>query len=266
MATNYIRTGMADFRTKFWPVTYNLFLSNLKAKYVRSILGPAWLILEPALFISITTLVFSHTFENNVGSIPYALFVMPGLLIWSFFFSQTQASTSVFLSNRELLTNTTVPKEAIIFSKCLMGALDYLVRLIILLVWIWIYTGSVPVIGLIASLLVGVNLLISLFGISMLLAISNTYYRDFSSIVPILLQLFFYASPVIYPLSVIPTKWLWLIQLNPVAIMIEFLRSGLFENQINLVSLGAFSSWSLGIYCLTWLVFKKFGTKLVEEL
>jgi lipopolysaccharide transport system permease protein len=220
-----------------------LVWKSLKIRYKQTVLGASWALLQPLA----TMVVFSVIFGRLVGlkgdyNIPYPLFVFAGLLPWTFFSSAlTQSSTSI-VSSANLVTKVYFPRIFIPLSATLVPVVDFLLGLIVFFglfgwygIWPHWHTVFVP-------FFLGIAFLAAL-GTSLILSALNVRYRDVQYIVPFLSQIWLYLTPVIYPVSLIPHRWHWVLALNPMAGVVDGLRwsvlgKGLPEFSVYAISLG----------------------------
>jgi lipopolysaccharide transport system permease protein len=211
---------------------------DIKVRYKQTLLGAAWAILQPLL----TTLVFTLFFGvlAGVGSdgIPYPVFAYAGLLPWTFFANSVTQSSNSLVGNANLITKVYFPRIIIPSAAVGAGLVDFAIAFLVL-VGMMIYYR----IGLAwSSLMLPVLALhITLFSIAvgMWLSALNVKYRDIRFVLPFLIQLWMFVSPVIYPSSMIPERWRWLLMLNPLTGIIENFRAALFaQKQFEWVSLG----------------------------
>lgn len=219
-----------------------LIWRDLKVRYKQTLLGVGWVLLQPIL----ATLIFSIVFGRLAGvpsdGIPYPLFAFSGLLAWNYFAGAlTRAGTSL-IQNVNLITKVYFPRLIIPIAGVLVGLVDFAISLITLIVLLLIY--STPLTWKI--LLIPVFLLIGIlaaFGASLWLSALSVRYRDVNHLLPFLIQVWMYATPVVYPASMFPAQWRPLLGLNPMAGVVEGFRWALvgsahFPGSLLYISLG----------------------------
>lgn len=192
---------------------------EIKTRYKHSILGFLWVVINPLLQMLIIGFVFSIFIK-----IPnYFLFLLSGFLPWQFFsFSLTKA-TSSFVSERSLLQKAPFPKEAIPLSIIFANFFHLLVSLILLGIYLWIFKLFVfPQILILPMVLFW--LLIITIGLSLLTASLEVKYRDVGYLIHSVAMLWFYATPVLYSLNLVPFRFLWLFSINPLASIFEMIH------------------------------------------
>ena len=204
-----------------------LVRSELSLRYKQTILGPAWVLLEPVLQMIVFTLVFGRIRQTEGVDITvaYPIFVYSGLLPWTYFrFVLTKASANL-LTNKEVIDRVYFPREYLILSTIISGAFDYAISMLILFVLMVVY--HVPFrleILLCVPLLAGLAVLT--MGVSLILCIWFARYRDVRYMVPYMIQAWMFLSPVIYPPSFLSSNQ-WLLSLNPLTGYLENFRAAL---------------------------------------
>jgi len=203
---------------------------DIKVRYKQTFLGVAWALLQPltAMIIFSIFLGILVKVPSDPG-IPYPIFVLCGLLPWQLFSqSLTQASNSL-IENERLITKIYFPRLLIPFASILAGLLDFAIALVLFaFLMLYFHVPLRPTI-LLLPLLVAFVVMTAL-AVGLWLSALNAQYRDFRYALPFIVQVWFYASPVVYPNSIIPVQWQILYGLNPMAGVIEAFRWALLGN------------------------------------
>jgi homopolymeric O-antigen transport system permease protein len=239
---------------------YFLTWRDVKVRYKQTLLGAAWAILQPLLTMLIFTLLFGWLGGFKSEGIPYPIFAYGGLLIWTFFSNSVTNSGNSLVGSSNLITKIYFPRMIIPAAAVAAGLVD-LVLAFVIQIALMIYYGvhvtwaitMVPVLIVLATLLA--------LGVGMWLSALNVKYRDVRYAIPFLIQLWMFASPIIYPLSMLPAKWQWVLTLNPLTGIIQNFRVALFGNQ-------AFDWKSLGISALITfvvLIYSAFSFRRMER-
>lgn len=231
---------------------------DLKVRYRQTLLGVAWVVIQPLL----TMIVFAFLFGRIVGvpsdGIPYPLFAITGLVPWGFFASAVTRGGSSVVGSAHLITKVYFPRLIIPSAAVAAGLLDLAISFLLVVVMFLVY-GRTPSTGIVLlPLLVALTVLLAL-GIAFLTSGLNVKYRDVGQLLPFLVQIGMFATPIIYPLSM-AGKWRWLLMLNPMTGIIEGFRSALFGLRLNVEALGI----SVAITFLL-LVFAAFAFRRVEK-
>ena len=231
---------------------YFLVERDIKVRYKQTVLGVAWAILQPVFTMIVFTVIFGRFAKIPSDGLPYAIFVFAGLLPWTFFASNIGQASMSLLNQQSLLTKIYLPRLFIPASAIGSGLVDLLVAFVVFAALMAYYGISLSWNVLAVPLLIALTAAASL-GAGLSLAALIVTYRDFRYVVPFLVQTLMYVSPVIYPVSMVPTEWQPLLALNPMAGIIDGFRSSLLGVPWNLTTLGisAVSSFILlahGLY------------------
>lgn len=201
----------------------------IKTRYKRSALGVLWTMLNPLLMMVVLTVVFSQIFRFSVEH--YPVYILCGIVIWNFFSGSTSGAMGEMLWSGELLTRIYVPKSIFTVSSIGTGLLNLLLSLIPLFL-ISIALG-VPITP--ALLLTPLAVLIVTgfaLGMGLLLSTITVFFADMLPVYEVILRIWFYATPIIYPLEIVPERLLWLIKLNPMYYMVELFRQPLLNGTV----------------------------------
>lgn len=206
---------------------YFLMWRDIKVRYKQTLLGAAWAIIQP-LF---TMLIFALFFGKLVGvpsdNIPYPLFAYSGLLLWMYFANAVVNSGNSLIGNANLITKVYFPRMLIPASAVAAGLMDFAISSVILCGLLIYYGVALSWNFILLPILVLLLTLLAL-GIGMWMSALNVKYRDIRYALPFVIQLWMFISPIIYPLSVVPQKWRWVLAFNPLTGIIEGFRALLF--------------------------------------
>ena len=205
---------------------------NFVVNYRQTVLGPLWYLAQPLITTAIYTLVFSVIVRLPTDSVPPILFYLSGGIMWTNFSTNLMTTSDVFVANMGLFGKVYFPRLAVPVATTITNlitlALHFIVFCCVYLIMIWRGEVGAPTIWFVLSpLLFLVNTLLA-FGCGLILSALTTRYRDLTSMVGSAMQLWMYATPVIYPLSQIPASWRPYLALNPISTSIELFRYVLF--------------------------------------
>ena len=206
---------------------YFLTGRDIKIRYKQTALGAVWAIIQPLFPMLIFTLFFGRLAKVPSDGIPYSVFAYAGLLPWTYFASAVGNSSNSIVGSSNLISRVYFPRMIIPASAVLASLLDFFIAfglLAVLMVW---HRIPVTLSTLMLIPLVIVLTVLSL-GIGMLFSGWTMKYRDVRFALPFLIQVWMFASPVIYPASLVPEKWRWVLGLNPLTGVVEGFRSALF--------------------------------------
>jgi lipopolysaccharide transport system permease protein len=199
---------------------------DLQVRYRQAVLGVAWAVIQPVTAVIVFSLVFGRFARVPSDGLPYPAFSYTGMLVWSYVaHAVTQAAQSL-PANVNLVTRTYVPRVVIPLAAIVAGLPDLAIALLVLaplLAWYGIVPGAgVVLVPALLLLAVGVALALGLW-----LSALNVRYRDVRHALPFLMQVWLFATPVVYPASMMPGRWRMAVALNPMAGVVEGLRSAL---------------------------------------
>ncbi|TLN26535.1 ABC transporter permease [bacterium] len=215
---------------------------EIRGTYRQTALGVSWLIIRPLLNMLVLTAVFGFVVRVPTDNIPYPLFYLGALLPWGYFSNAVMRASGSLVQNMEIISKVYFPRMIITIAGVLSGLIDLAASFVLFLVFMLIY--QVPLrVELLWLPLLAVEVAFFALATGLWLATLSVKYRDVAFAVNFLLQVLMYASPVIYPVSMVPQRFLWLYNLNPMVSIIQSFRwallgSGQFPLQSMLVSLG----------------------------
>ncbi len=235
----------------------NLAKREITVRYKQSILGYAWVIINPLFQILVISFVFSTFLRVPPVGVPFIIFISVALLPWTFFSTSITSSTNSLVNNSTLITKIYFPREILIYSTILAKMVDFALSLVILVgliiffqIPINLYIIWVPIILLIQ--------IVFTTGISLILSALNLFYRDIQYILTLILTLWFYVTPIAYPTEVIPEKFKLIFSLNPMAVIVNAYREVIIgQGNPNINSLMIALITSIAIFIFSFIIFKK---------
>lgn len=204
-----------------------LILREVKSRYKQSIIGYAWVILNPLAQLIVYSFVFSMIFRFPTNNTPYSIFLFIGLLPWIYLQSSVSAATISLVDNADLLKKVFFPREVLIYSIIIAKLIDFLFVCLVLVAFL-IYYHVQPAQSVIFIIPLFLIQIILMTGICLMFSTFNLFYRDIQYLVNLLLMLWMYLSPVVYALSLVPKELIFLYKLNPMVGIIEGYRSVIF--------------------------------------
>lgn len=262
----------------FRGLTRNLVARELKAKYKRSLLGWIWSLINPATTILVYTLVFSVIFRAEVptagnGTLEsFSLFLFTALVLWNFFQGSLMTGMASLVASGDLRRKVYFPVEIPVIASVFANVVQTGIELGVLLA-IMIGLGNI---SWTAILILPILMLLGVFtlGLALMVAIANVSYRDVGYLVGVLLNFLLYLTPIIYPLSIVPTdykvlgiKVIDMLEANPLTTFVGAARDSLY-----LLQAPPLSSWvemvlvSFGVFAAGWAVFRRSAATVVDQL
>jgi lipopolysaccharide transport system permease protein len=217
-------------------ILFFLVLRDVKVRYKQTVLGVLWAALQPLLTMVIFTIIFGRFAKIPSEGLPYAVFVFAGLLPWTFFSNAVSQASQSLVNQQALLTKIYLPRLFVPGAAIGGGLIDLGISGVVFLC-IMLFYGVMPGWGFLAVPPLVVLTAAAALGAGLSLAALTVTYRDFRYVVPFMIQSWMYVSPVIYPVSVVPAKWQWLLALNPMAGIIDAFRSALLGLPWNFTTL-----------------------------
>ena len=212
---------------------------RIKVRYKQSLLGPVWAIFQPFAMMIVFTVVFSTVVQVPTGGHPFPVFAYAALLPWTAFASAVGSASTSLVAHAGLVTRVYFPREILPLTYIVAAIFDLAVASTVLIAMVLYYQIAVS-----AMLLWTLPILVLLAGVALTVSLAlsalHTRYRDIGVAMPLLLQVWFFASPVLYPLGAVPPAWRSVYTLNPMAGIVDGFRSAVLEARTpDLAALGS---------------------------
>jgi len=229
---------MLDLRElwRYRELLWVFILRDIKVRYKQTVLGAAWVILRPLLGTAVFTLVFGMLVRIPSDGYPYAVFVYSALLPWNFFSGAVGAAGNSLVGSAGLIGKVYFPRLVIPTASVGSGIVDLAVSSLFLLVLLPLF-GVRWGVNLLALPLLALAVVFLALGVGTLFSALIVSYRDFSAVLTFLLQIWMFATPVVYPSSLVPGKLRFLLHLNPMAALVEGFRSAFLGRPFDVAGL-----------------------------
>jgi lipopolysaccharide transport system permease protein len=260
-----LRQGIVRLR-EYGDLLWTLSAHRINVRYKQSVLGLAWALLQPLSLMLIYTLVFSVIARVPSGSIPYPVFAYAALLPWTFFSTALTNATNGLVSHAHLVTKVYFPREILPLSYVIAALFDLLVASTVMAGLMLYYhvpltvqvLWLVPIVVVLAAFVTAVSLIFSA---------TQVRFRDIGMAMPLLMQLWMYASPVVYPLEKVPERFRGLYDLNPMVGIIEsFRRVAVLGTPPDARLLGVAAVVSFALLPLAYAYFKKVEATVADVI
>jgi len=237
---------------------------EVRVRYKQSVLGAAWAILQPLALSAMFTLVFSYVVRVPTDGIPYPIFSYTALVPWTFLSSAINLGVPSLVNNMNLITRIYFPREILPLASIAAAGIDFGVAALVLAgMMMWYHMPLHPAL-LLLPVLVLIQAILA-FGATLLGAAALVFFRDVRFIVPLFLQLWLYASPVIYPVSQIPAQWRPIYQLNPMVGVLESYRDILLRQRWpDPAALASAALIALALFVLGYWLFKRLEPRFAD--
>jgi lipopolysaccharide transport system permease protein len=223
---------------------YFLTWRDIKVRYKQTFLGVTWAVLQPVVSMAIFTVFFGKLAHMPSDGIPYPIFTYAGLLPWTFISNAVSGAGDSLVGSAALVTKVYFPRLIIPFAAVCAALVDFAIAAVVLfamMMWYgvafrWQILMMVPLAATAAFLAAGVGMWMSAL---------NVKYRDVRYALPFMIQAWMFVTPIIYPASIVPARWRWLLNFNPLTGVIEGFRSALFGRSFHWSDLGAAAAITL---------------------
>jgi len=242
---------------------YFLVWRDLKVRYKQTILGASWVILQPLLMTLVFAVFLGKIARFPSDKVPYILFLYAALLPWTFFSNAVSTSSHSLIASAHMITKVYFPRVVIPAAAVMAGLVDFFFAFLTLIALMFYYRVP-PSISLLA--LPGLVFLTATLALAvgMWMSALNVKYRDVRYALPFLIQLWMFASPIIYPSSLVPAKWRWLMSLNPLSGIVEGYRASLFNLPLDWRALGVSALLTLLALLYSLFTFKRMERKFAD--
>ena len=237
---------------------------DIRGRYKNSILGVFWSFLNPLLQLAVYAIVFPLIMKSDIPN--YTVFVCCGLIPWTFFSTAISRTSFVMVENGNIIKKVYFPREILPISIVTSELVNFFISTIIILAFVLAYGMGFTWYIVFYPLILIVQYVL-LIGISLLVSSLTVYFRDLQHFIGILLQLLFYATPIVYGMDIIPVSFQWILKLNPMSYIIDGYRSIFYYQRMpDLVDLGIVFAISIVLCIVGYFIFNKLQKRFAEEL
>lgn len=228
-----------------------LVVRDIKIKYKRSVLGILWSVLNPLLTMTVISIVFSQLFKFQIEN--FAVYLLNGLIVFNFLSESTNIAMTSILDNGQLIKKVYIPKYIFPLAKALSSSVNLFFSLIALLIIVLATGVEINLLTFLFPVPLIYTLIFSI-GLSLILSSFVIFFRDIEHLYGVLLTAWMYLTPIIYPLEIVPKKFMFLIKINPLYYFVTYMRKIILYHTIpslkfNLICLGfALLALIIGLY------------------
>ena len=262
-------SGWFDVRLReLWEyreLLYFLAWRDVKVRYKQTLLGAAWAIIQPVVAMVVFSIVFGTLAGVPSDDAPYPIFVYAGLLPWQFFSSTLSAAANSLVGNRQLVTKIYFPRLLLPTSAIGAPLLDLVLGFVVYAVLMVYYEFMPGQLALLVPILIVLSAMTSL-GAGYILSGLTVIYRDFFAVIPFMIQIWMYASPVVYPVSIFPEQYQWLVVLNPMAGIIDAFRAGLLGTPMEWSQLGISAAVAVAMFVFGLIYFRRLECRFADVI
>ena len=237
---------------------------DIGGKYKHSFLGVLWSFVNPLLQIAVYAIVFPLIMRSNIEH--YTVFMVCGLIPWQYFSTVLNRSSFVMIENGNIIKKVYFPREILPLSLVTSETVNFLITSLIMIAFTIANGLGITKYILLFPVILVIQYILQL-GISLILSSVTVYFRDLQHFIGVLLQLFFYATPIVYSVETIPANYQWILKLNPMTYIIEGYRDILYNQCMpDLKMLGIILLIGIAVTIVGYLIFNKLQRRFAEEL
>ena len=255
---------IAEFRA-YRTLFLFLTLRDITLRYRQTVLGVLWAVLQPIIPMLIFTVIFARALRGETGGVPYSLFALAGLAPWMFFANAINAASTTFIMNHNLLNKVYFPRAILPGAAAVACVLDGMVAGIFL-VGLLLFHGYRPHEAWLFIPVIAAITLVLATSVGLAAASLMALYRDMKHAFPFLVQLWMYATPVVYPTKLVPGIFHRLIALNPMSGVVDAVRYCLFGTPLDWMSVALSGLSAILIWIGAAAIFQHLETDLAERV
>lgn len=239
---------------------------DIGGKYKHSFLGVLWSFINPLLQIAVYAIIFPLIMKNSFAYKDYTVFMVCGLIPWTYFSTTLNRASFTMIENGNIIKKVYFPREILAISVVTSETVNFLISCLIIIAFIFIKGFGISKFILLFPVILIIQYILQL-GISLVLSSVTVYFRDLQHFIGVLLQLFFYATPIVYSTDTIPTEFKWILKYNPLTYIIDGYRDIFYYQQmpdikmLDIILLIAVINTIFG-YALFYKLQKKFAEEL----
>ena len=235
---------------------YFLTWRDVKVRYKQTVIGFLWAVIQPFLKMVVFSVIFGGLVKIDSEGFPYPIFLYAGLLPWQFFASAVSRSGESVVGSANLIKKVYFPRLVIPIASVGACLVDFAISFIILIVMM-LYYSIIPTLSTFMVLPLVLATTFTALGVGMLISALNVAYRDFRYVLPFLVQIWMFLTPVIYSTTIIPENWRWLILLNPMAGVVDAYRSAILGKPFEWGSLEISMAMAVVVFLCGLIYFRK---------
>lgn len=256
-------TDILFFRHLIWIFIWR----DIRVRYQNTLIGGAWYLLQPLAMMVIFSIFFKAAFKDFIGNIPYPLFAYSGLVIWQMFSRALALGAGSVVAFESILSKVYFPRLIAPFSMVFGTLFDFIVASSVIFIMM-AYYGIPPKWTIIFVPFIILIIILLTTGVGCILAAADVRFRDVRHTIPLLIQVWMFSSPIMYPSSYLGERWMWLYEMNPMVGIAEWFRWLTFGvgNEPSVSSLVMSASFALLSFCVGVFFFQKVQGTAVDTL
>jgi lipopolysaccharide transport system permease protein len=236
---------------------------DVTIRYKQTVLGVLWAFIQPFIKLVVFSVIFGGLAKIDSEGYPYPIFAFAGLLPWQFFSEALARSSQSVVGSSNLITKVYFPRLIIPLSSAGACLVDFAISFFILFALMFYY-GTPYTLGLTAIIPLVILTILTALGTGIFLSALSVAYRDFQHIIPFAVQIWFFLTPVVYPVKTIPAQWQWLISLNPMTGIVDAYRSAILGKPFAWSHLAVSFCVSIAIFLLGAYYFRRVENRFAD--
>lgn len=231
---------------------------DIKVRYKQTVIGITWAVLQPFFMMVVFSIFFGNFAKIPSNGVPYPIFVFSGLLFWNYFSSSLTSASNSLVDNENMIKKIYFPRLILPLSPTITPMIDFSLSFIILISMMLYFHFTPMLLGFILLPLLIFLSFLSAAGLGFFLSAINVKYRDIRFALPFFIQSLLFVTPVIYPTSLVPERFQWILALNPMTGIIEASRNGIIgQGKVNFGLLGLSALIASGLFIFGLLFFRR---------
>lgn len=247
------------YRELLWVLTER----DIKVRYKQTVLGAAWAVIQPLMLMVVFSVFFGRLAKMPSDGIPYPIFAYCALLPWTFFANALSSSAGSVVGSSNLISKVYFPRLIVPLSSIGSWLVDFGIATLILL-GLMLYYGIGWSWNLLATPLLLLATVFAALGAGTLLAALTVAYRDFRYVIPFMLQFWMFATPIVYPATLVPERWQWVLHLNPMAGLVEGFRAAFLGRPFDLSALSLSIAVAVALFIVGIAYFEKVERRFAD--
>ena len=244
---------------------YFLTWRDVKVRYKQTVLGFLWAFLQPFIKLVVFSIIFGKLAKIDSEGYPYPIFLYAGLLPWQFFSEALTRSSNSVLGSGSLVTKVYFPRLLVPISSVGACLVDFGIEFLILF-GLMLYYGVAPTLAMLWVIPLAMLTVLAALGVGVFFSSLTVTFRDFRYILPFLVQIWMYVTPVIYPSTIMPAHWQWVILLNPMSGLVDAWRDTVLGRAIDWPHLGVSFSVIVAIFLFGLYYFRKMEREFADVI
>jgi lipopolysaccharide transport system permease protein len=236
---------------------WQLSFREIKSRYKQSYLGIGWAVVQPLALMAIFSIIFTKVIRIEIRDYPYPVFVYSGLLIWGLFARSLTLLTDAMVSNANLIRKVYFPREVFLLAGIICRLVDFAIAFAVYFVLMLVFRVT-PTVHLLWAIPTVFIVCVLALGVSLFTSALQVFRRDISAVMQLVVQVWFYATPIIYPLERVPASWRWVTYANPMTGAVEGFKDAVLRGRMpDLPLLGLSAAAALVLLVLGHLFFRR---------